>query len=588
MLTSSRELPEYKRSHRLRVKPIGKIGDEPHRGRNLFPLSPTTLAAVLFYGALLVLGPAACAQAVSGPPPTPAAASPLKPEDPLHRDSPQNAVLSFLQSCRAGNFAQAAKYLNFRGIPHDQRVKDGPRVAQQLYQLLDRDPAFDVAALSRNPEGGREDGLPPDRERVTSFKAGNQTFELQMERFTLRSGLAVWVFSADSVKLIPKLALATSGHPMEKYLPEPLVSSTLLDTPLWRWIALAMLVLAVAAVARVFSRIGLALAERAARRFGPKAAHGAMEFLWPPLLGLICLALFRAGMEWLGPEGRLRLYMERGLVLAFFLVLAWLTARLIDLGLEHFRSTMLARHGKFSSSVLPLVSRLVKLSVLLLAMAAVLSDWGYNATAILAGLGVGSIAIALAAQKTIENFFGGVSVISDRPVSVGDFCKVGDLMGTIEDIGLRSTRIRTLNRTMVSVPNGQFSSMTLENFEKRDKMLFHVTLNLRRDSTPDQVRIVLQSIGRILAENSKVEAGAFPVRFVGVGTYSLDIEIFVYVLTRNFDDFLRTQQDLLLKILDGVKDAGTALALPTQASIDYSTNPGYPAVPQELVPAGRH
>jgi MscS family membrane protein len=541
----------------------------------------------LLFVVLLAIGPAACAQAVSGPPPSAAATLPPKPEDPLHRDSPQTAALSFLQSCRAGNFAQAAKYLNFRGIPHGQRVKEGPRAAQQLYLLLDRDPAFDVAALSRNPEGGHEDGLPPDRERVTSFKADNQTFELQMERFTLRSGLAVWVFSADSVKLIPKLALATSDHPVEKYLPEPLVSSALLDTPLWRWIALALLVLAVAAMARVFSRMGLALAERTARRFGPKAAHGAMEFLWPPLLGLICLAFFRAGMEWIGPEGRLRLYTERGLTLVFFLVLAWLTARLIDLGLEHFRSTMLARHGKFSSSVLPLISRLVKLSVLLLAIAAVLSDWGYNATGILAGLGVGSIAIALAAQKTIENFFGGVSVISDRPVSVGDFCKVGDRMGTIEDIGLRSTRIRTLDRTMVSVPNGQFSSMTLENFEKRDKMLFHVTLNLRRDSTPDQVRIVLQSISRILADNSKVETGAFPVRFVGVGTYSLDIEIFVYVLTRNGDDFLRAQQDLLLRILDAVKDAGTALALPTQASIDYSTNPGHPAMPQELVPAGR-
>ncbi len=158
-------------------------------------------------------------------------------------------------------------------------------MAQQLDQLLDRDPAFDVAALSRNPEGGHEDGLPPDRERVTSFKVGSQTFELQMERITLRSGLAVWLFSADSVKLIPKLARVTSDHPVEKYLPEPLVSSTLLDTPLWRWIALALLALAVAAMARVFSRIGLALAERAARRFGPKAAHGVMDFLWPPCCG---------------------------------------------------------------------------------------------------------------------------------------------------------------------------------------------------------------------------------------------------------------------------------------------------------------
>ena len=113
---------------------------------------------------------------------------------------------------------------------------------------------------------------------------------------------------------------------------------------------------------------------------------------------------------------------------------------------------MLARHRNFSSSVLPMLSRLVKLAILLLALAAVLSDWGYNATTIIAGLGVGSIALALAAQKTIENFFGSVSVISDRPVSVGDFCRFGDRSGIVEDIGLRSTRIRTADRTLAACP----------------------------------------------------------------------------------------------------------------------------------------
>jgi len=120
------------------------------------------------------------------------------------------------------------------------------------------------------------------------------------------------------------------------------------------------------------------------------------------------------------------------------------------------------------------------------------------------------------------------------------------------------------------VPNAQFSSMVLENFAKRDKMLFHVTLNLRRDTTPDQVRKLLDSIGGVLADHPTVEPGALPVRFVGVGTYSLDVEIFVYILTRDGDEFLKTQQNLLLKILDAVEDAGTALALPTQASVSYS------------------
>jgi MscS family membrane protein len=179
------------------------------------------------------------------------------------------------------------------------------------------------------------------------------------------------------------------------------------------------------------------------------------------------------------------------------------------------------------------------------------------------------VAIALAAQKTIENLFGGVAVISDRPVYVGDSCKFGDSAGTVEDIGLRSTRLRTADRTLVVIPNSQFSSMTLENFSRRDKMLFHPVLNLRRDTTPSQVRAILAAIQRMLKQNPKVEAADLAVRFVGVGTYSLDVEVFAYILTLDGNEFLRIQQELLLGVLDAVAAAGTALALPTQASIVY-------------------
>ncbi len=122
---------------------------------------------------------------------------------------------------------------------------------------------------------------------------------------------------------------------------------------------------------------------------------------------------------------------------------------------------------------------------------------------------------------------------------------------------LFGARVRTIDRTLVTVPNGAFSAMTLENFTQRDKMLFHIMLSLRRDTTPQQVRAVLESVGKTLTEHPKIEAGATPVRFMGIGTYSLDLEVFVYILTRDGDEFLKIQQDLLL-------------ALPTQASISYS------------------
>lgn len=252
---------------------------------------------------------------------------------------------------------------------------------------------------------------------------------------------------------------------------------------------------------------------------------------------------------------------------------AWLLVKTVDLISGQIRLRLEARHSTLSRSALPLASRVIKIAILIFAVTAVIGSWGYNTNTIWAGLGIGGVAVALAAQKTIENLFGGVAVVSDRPVAIGDFCKFGDRVGTVEDIGLRSTRVRTLDRTLVSVPNSEFSSLVLENFSRRDKVWFHPTLNLRRDTQPDQVRSVLEAIHRILTEHPKVEVGSLPVRFVGAGSYSLDVEVFAYIQTADYDEFLKIQQELLLKILDAISAAGTALAIPTQASVFYSNLP---------------
>jgi MscS family membrane protein len=180
-------------------------------------------------------------------------------------------------------------------------------------------------------------------------------------------------------------------------------------------------------------------------------------------------------------------------------------------------------------------------------------------TAALTGLGVGGIAIGFGAQKTIENLFGGIMVISDKPVSVGDVCKVGEFFGTVEDIGIRSTRIRTLNRTVVSVPNGQLASMSLENFTVRDRIRFYHTVGLGRQTTPDQLRAVLAQIRGLLDAHPRVESTSSRTRFVRVSGYSLDLEIATYVLETDHAVFLGIQEELLLGIMDIVAANGASL-----------------------------
>ena len=168
----------------------------------------------------------------------------------------------------------------------------------------------------------------------------------------------------------------------------------------------------------------------------------------------------------------------------------------------------------------------------------------------LAGLGIGGIAIAFAAQKTLENLFGGVSLLGDEVIRVGDICRFGDRTGTVEDISLRSTRIRTPERTELSIPNGTLATMNVENLSRRDKILFNTKLGLRYETSADQLRYVLAQIRRLLYEHPKVETTGARIRFIGYDDSSLTLEVFCYVLTRDNNEFLAIQEDLLLRIMD--------------------------------------
>src|SRR5215471_15867747 len=151
---------------------------------------------------LLLFSLAVSAQvSVPNAPPAP----PSKPQDPYERSSPASTVLAFLQACRSNNYSAATRYLDLRKLTPEERRKQGPRLAQQLAQALDNDPQFDLATLSHDSQGDLKDGLPPNRERVQTLNPKGRPADIQLEREDLRSGIAVWRFSADTVGLIPTL-----------------------------------------------------------------------------------------------------------------------------------------------------------------------------------------------------------------------------------------------------------------------------------------------------------------------------------------------------------------------------------------------
>lgn len=501
---------------------------------------------------------------------------PAAKTDPLKRTTPRSAIYGLLEACHDGKFALASQYLDLRSVPANERAEQGPERAKDLCWVLDRDPQFEVDQLSNSAEGNLQDALAPDRDTLAKFQPKEgQTIRLEMQREPVQ-GVDVWLVSADSVQRIPQLKALVGESPFEKRLPEWLVRTTLAETPLWIWIALLLAALILSLVSRLLSKLVLAIAAPIVKRYAKTLQPYRLTAFIEPLRLLLSVAVFRACMEAVAPSALMRNYLLNLIALLVVLGVTSLAMRIVDVISDQVTSRLDPRQRALSYSVIPLFVRFIKICLLCIAILIVLEKWGYPTSTIIAGVGVGGLAIALAAQKTIENLFGSVSVIMDRPVLVGDYCKFGTQFGTVEDIGLRSTRLRTPERTVVTIPNSVFSTMTLENYARRDRMLFHPTLQLRRDTSGEQIQQMMDRVASILAERPDVDASGIPVRFVNISQQSFDIEIFAYVLTADANEYLKVQTELLLKILEAAAKLGVGFAVPIQESISVPVGESQP------------
>jgi MscS family membrane protein len=479
------------------------------------------------------------------------------------RESPRAATLGFLAATRAGDWQAAATYLDLSAIPPARRDVLGPRLARELSVVLERTLPLDPDLVNDDPAGDRQDGLAPEVERLGIVPAAAGPVEILLRRSPGPEG-GGWRVAPRTVTAVPAL-YAQSGHgTIESVLPRPLVEVRLLGLALWQWIAVLLLAL----VAWAASWAAVAGLGRMVRRFAARSATPIDDALVAALTGParagIALAVLAAGVLALAlPLPALGVVTTLQKV-AVVLVMAWATLRIVDVLAAVVTGRLAAGGLTAAVAMVPIGSKALKVVVLLFAVLATLQNVGVNVTGLLAGLGIGGLALALAAQKTVENLFGGVSVILDQPVRVGDFCRFGERIGTVEEVGLRSTRVRTLDRTVVSIPNAEFSSLQLENFSRRDRIWLHATLGLRYETTPDQLRHVLGEIHRLLREDPRVDPDPARIRLVGFGAYSLDCEIFAYVLTADYGEFLAIREDIFLRIMDVVTASGTSFAFPSQ------------------------
>ena len=475
--------------------------------------------------------------------------------DKLGRSNPRSAVTAFLEACQRQDYATASQYLDLRHLAARNREEQGPDLAKRLDAALNSAPDFDVSELSRNPEGDSSNNDNPPSEPVATLNQDGETYTLRLERVTLQpGGPSVWLFSPDTVVAVLRLNPATSTPPwLAHYLPAFLISVAFLQTPLWKWLSLLLAALILISLSRQLDRLLAPIFHTASQRLIPRAHWALTEAVIRPIRLFLSTVVLRIVVGTVRPSAIAGIYIGRALELLVVWSIAWCLLRIVDLFLNRVESSMAARHEFSGRSILRLGRRTACVTIVIVAILMILSSWGYNTATLVAGLGVGGIAVALAAQQTIANIFGGVSVIGDRPVAIGDFGKFGDLIGTVEDIGMRSTQVRTLNRTLVSVPNATFAGSNLENYSVRDKILFNPTFQIKRSTPDEEVWHLIEQLQKALEKHPSAEVGPTPVRLTGLTAAAFNIEIFCYVLTPDIDRFYKIQGELLLAINDALQ-----------------------------------
>ncbi len=514
--------------------------------------------AQVFLSLLVFLGSVAWAQ-TSGVKPAPDSPPPEIPSDPLGRNSPRGTVLGFLTACRNGDYDSARRYLD---TPLSGTRAD--TLARQLSVVLDRRLPARLNQLSARPEGSQYDPDSPDTDLVGTIESLEGTVDVIVLRKDRGKSRGIWLFSKQTLDAIPELYQDVNQVSVEQVLPAFLTQRKILNITLFGWLAPLVGMPLIYMLIGLVDRLVSPLANRIRRPRQP--ATTALHVLPKPVRLLLLVLVVRWTVANVNLTLLTRQFWSDIAIVITIAACVWLTFIFNGWIENRARRHLGAGSSRGGISVLRLVRRTMDLLALFASVVVALYFFDVNVSAALAGLGVGGIAVALAAQKTLENIVGGISIIADQAVRVGDVLKVGDTIGTVEEIGLRSTRIRTTDRSMVSIPNAQISNERLEDLSSRDKFWLHPVISLQYETTATQMRSVLEAIRNLLLAHAHVEADSVRVRFLRFGSSSLDIDLFAYIVVSDFDQFLEVQEELLLRIMDAVQAAGTRVALPSQTT----------------------
>jgi MscS family membrane protein len=367
----------------------------------------------------------------------------------------------------------------------------------------------------------------------------------------------------------------------ERHLPEPLLRAGPRGLLWWQWLALPALVLLALALGAVLGWVTRRLLGQLTARTRTTWDDAIVERVSGPLTFLWAVAVYTAFHPWLVLTDGANAAIQHTLRAATYLALLWAGFRSVNVAFTAASEMPWTRSSPSLVGLLPLGRKFAKVALLAIGLVAVLNELGFQVASLLAGLGIGGIALALAAQKTVENVFGSVSIGVDQPFRVGDFVKIEDFVGTVETIGMRSTRFRTLDRTLIVIPNGRLADMRTETFTARDRFRLFAHIGLLYSTTGEQVRRVMAGFEATLRAHPKIWPDAVVVRFTEFRDSSLNIEVMAWFQTADWNEFTAARSEIFLGFMQVVEEAGTSFAFPTRTIHLASAPPAPPPEPQK-------
>ena len=486
---------------------------------------------------------------------------PAQVTDPLGRTTPRGTITGFTEAVHRGDLVGAARYMQLS----TSQIANAATLARSLSELMDRHLSQAPTTINASPEGALDDGLPLDRERVGPLEMDDQRVDVGLVRVTDATAGPIWLISSETLARVPALRRSIRATWVERVMPATLVRHSVFGISFAQWIVLIAALVIPLVTLWFLSGLLMGIARRVVtapqRRTRLESWYASIR--WPAII-LITLLINFSNVPRMGLPLTFRIRYGRLGLVALVITVAWLGRGLLTLSFERARSMIWGRDRTSARSLTILVERLLKAVVIVVAIVAVLSILGVDTKTALAGVGIGGVAIALGAQKTVENLLGGVFLLSDRALAVGDTCSISNRLGTVEDITLRSVRMRTLEQTLLSIPAGVLSQSSVENFATRGKILIQTKLLLRYGTSAEQLRSILVGIRRLVAENPEIENSSSRVRLVDFGDRAVEIEFFAYVLTSDFMQFVAVREDILLRIATIVESSGSGFAQPTQ------------------------